>query len=204
MKLGKVDISYGFIILISVLYYLDTQNLFLLLLLAAAIHEAGHFFVIIALGGNIGRLQLTGAGAVMEIEGGAMLSYSREIAATVAGPAANTAAALLASLLGSYYSSEAFFEFSGINIAFAVFNMLPVRQLDGGKTVYLLISCLSGPQEADTVCNITAYVFIILLYAAGLYALYITDKNFTIIATAVWLMFTARSENGIVNRRAIE
>ena len=79
MKLGKVYISYGFIILLAVLYYIDTQNLFAPLIVAAVIHELGHYCAVRAQGGQVARLRLAGVGAVMEINGCEIISYPKEL-----------------------------------------------------------------------------------------------------------------------------
>ena len=202
MRRGKLDVSCGFIILISVLYYFDTQNLLPWLILAALLHESGHYISIRAAGGRISGLRLTAVGAVMELENSGSLSYGKEIAASLAGPAAGICSAVLASALGKLLDCGSLYAFSGISLALSLFNLLPLRQLDGGKALCLFISYLIGPQEAEAVCVRITYVFGAALCLAGAYIYYRTGRNFTLLTAAVWLLLTADRENGIVNRRA--
>lgn len=73
--------------------YADQQGLLLPALAGCALHELGHLAAIWGLGGSVRRLRLTAVGAEIQME--RPMSYPGELAAALAGPAANLAAAWL-------------------------------------------------------------------------------------------------------------
>ncbi len=52
----RFKIEPGFVLLITILVYLDQGGLLWVVLISAFIHEAGHFFVLRALGGRVGEI----------------------------------------------------------------------------------------------------------------------------------------------------
>ena len=73
MRLGRVEVTGGFLLLTAWLNYLDRQGVVPLALLACALHELGHWAALRALGARVRRVRLTAVGAEMEVDRG--LSY---------------------------------------------------------------------------------------------------------------------------------
>ena len=112
---------------------------------AAVVHEAGHWLVLRRQGAAVTCFRLSVLGAAMETDSG-RLSYGGELAAVLAGPAANLLAALALTALGKGRWPAA----AGANLVLCVFNLLPVRPLDGGRALYLLASWEAGPAAGET------------------------------------------------------
>ena len=70
MRLGRVEVTGGFLLLTAWLNYLDRQGVVPLALLACALHELGHWAVLRALGARVRRVRLTSVGAEMEVARG--------------------------------------------------------------------------------------------------------------------------------------
>ena len=100
---------------------------------ASAVHELGHWAVLRALGAEVTGFRLSALGAVLETDSG-RLSYGGELAAVLAGPGANLLAALALTALGKGCWPAAV----GANLVLCVFNLLPIRPLDGGRALWLL------------------------------------------------------------------
>ena len=93
MGRGRITVTPGFLFLMAWCNYADQQGLLLPALAGCALHELGHLAAIWGLGGSVRRLRLTAVGAEIQME--RPMSYPGELAAALAGPAANLAAAWL-------------------------------------------------------------------------------------------------------------
>lgn len=179
MRFGKVEATGGFLLLAAWLNYLDSQGLVPLALLACALHELGHYRVILALGGRVGLVRLTAVGAEMQVSGG--LSYWGELAAALGGPLVNLALALFFSQLPGGAL------FAGLNLVLALFNLLPVGRLDGGRVLYCVMSMLLGPESAERVGRWLDRLLVCGLSAVGL-LLAGAGGSVTLLLTSLWLM----------------
>lgn len=146
-------------------------------LLACALHELGHWLAIRLLGGRIAWLRLTAVGAEMALDGTRPLSYGRECAAALAGPAASLITAQLAARGGLYL-------LAGLSLGQGLFNLLPILPLDGGRALGLLLS-LTGA-DAERAMGVLSAVLSGLLLGGGLILLRVFG-NPTLLVTAAWL-----------------
>jgi len=112
---------------------------------AAVIHEAGHWLALRASGAEVLGLRIGILGAVMETDC-YRLSYGRELAAVLAGPAANLLSAWLLTRFAAGQEVAA-----GAHLVLGAFNLLPIRPLDGGCALYLLGAWLLGPDWGERI-----------------------------------------------------
>ena len=143
MGRGRITVTPGFLFLMAWCNYADQQGLLLPALAGCALHELGHLAAIWGLGGSVRRLRLTAVGAEIQME--RPMSYPGELAAALAGPAANLAAAWLCC------RAEGGALFAGLNLALGCFNLLPVGRLDGGRALHCLLSMSIGPAAEEAV-----------------------------------------------------
>lgn len=113
------------------------------LLLAAVLHELCHWLVLLSLGGEGVRLRLSPFGAVMETAE-LRLSYPAELAAVLAGPAGNFAAA---AGLAVFAPPEEQALAVGANCVLGLFNLFPAAPLDGWRALELAGCWLLGPDR---------------------------------------------------------
>ncbi len=139
----SVRVSGGFCLLVLWFAVVNGWELLAVVLGAAAIHELGHYLVLRSLGAGIKGLRLSVFGAVLETDSTRM-SYLGELAAVLAGPAANLLCVLLLAPMGGRWTV-----FLGANLVLCMFNLLPVRPLDGGKALGLLVSWAAGPAAGE-------------------------------------------------------
>ena len=140
----SVQVTGGFALLAAWFFLANGWRNLFTVLSAAAVHEAGHWLLLRLLGARVLSLRLSALGAVLETDSG-RLSYGGELAAVLAGPAANLLAALVLTALGGERWPAAV----GANLVLCAFNLLPVRPLDGGRALYLRVSWAAGPAAGE-------------------------------------------------------
>ena len=170
-----------------------------LVILAALVHELGHFVAIRGLGGRTLRLHLGLVGLRIDYEG-RQVGYPGEIVIALMGPAANLALAYGASFLGRYLGNETLFFLAGISLGAAVFNLLPVYQLDGGRALYCFMALTMDVDWAMRVSCVLSCAMIFAMLWAGVLLFVWSGWNFTLLTVAVWLLISyCKSEGSAIN-----
>ena len=119
------------------------------------------------------------AGAEMELR--RPLSYPREALCALAGPGVSLALAWLGHMLPGGAL------FAGINLVLALFNLLPVSGLDGGRALNCALCALCGPEAAERTAGLwTAFWWELV---AGGAILAWKGGSITLFFTAGWLFF---------------
>lgn len=140
----RVRATGGFVLLAAWFVLANGWGPLVTVLCAAAVHELGHWVTLRQLGAAVTGFRLSALGAVLETDS-RRLSYGGELAAVLAGPAANLLAALALTVLGAGRWPAVI----GANLLLCVFNLLPILPLDGGRALYLLTSWLAGPAAGE-------------------------------------------------------
>lgn len=182
----NVKIRPTFTVLITFLLLCDRTGLMSVSLLAAAVHELGHFAAMCALGTLPRRVELAVSG--VRIDGGRRPCRLRdEILVSGSGPAANFAAgsALYAiyAVCGAPQAGLA----CAVMTATAAFNLLPVTGLDGGDLLYDMLSLFCTGATVARVCAAVSGVLIAGLTAAGIVLLCEMPENPTLLIVSLYL-----------------
>lgn len=135
----KLKISIPFMILISVMYVLDGNKLFLPTFIAVFIHEASHIVAIHFCGGKIDRIEVRAFGIKVNVPELKYMSYKREIIIAAMGPLVGIITASIVLLAADVCKSDSLLYFAGINIIISGINLLPVYPLDGGRIILSLV-----------------------------------------------------------------
>lgn len=187
MKHGRLELDGGFILLVALLFLFDNSGLLLPLAISVAVHEIGHYIFIKIFGGHVHTLKLEFVGLDMEYEG-MDISYWQEVLIAISGPLFSFILAYCAALYGKHNGSQDAYYLAGVSFVLGLFNAMPVRQLDGGRSLYMLVSWLFGINIAEIVVCAVSCVTIFLLLTAGAALLIITRWNFTLLVFALWLL----------------
>ena len=156
---------------------------------AAAIHELSHILALRSFGGASIRLRLGVLGAVMDTDR-RRLSYGGELLCVLAGPGANLLCALLLSAAGrGRWEAEA-----GANLVLCMFNLLPLRPLDGGRALHLTVSWLAGPAVGECAARWVGAATGILMGTATVWVMGRTGGSLWLLPTAVAAYFLAVRE----------
>ena len=166
-------------LLLALFVMLSSPLLLSALLLAAILHELGHYWVLRRLHAQVTAIRITALGAEMQVAG--RLSYGGELLAAAAGPAVNLILALLLGYGGRLWSP--LYLFAGAQLV-GVFNLLPVLLLDGGSLLWNLAAWLTEPYTADRIAGVVGFGVAALLTLAAGAALMLGGSPFLLLAAA--------------------
>ena len=188
-----------------------TTALILMLFLSVLLHEYGHSLVAQRLGIEIKDITLLPIGGVSN-KRTPPETPSEEIRITLAGPLVNVVLAPLffgigialgadpldiASPLGGFASAGQFFVYLGfINVALAVFNLIPAFPMDGGRILRGLLATHLGRLRATDIASSVGQGF-----AAAFFFIGLLGGNFLLALIAVFVFFGASGEAQMVRQR---
>ncbi len=175
-------------LLLAIFVMLSSPLLLSALLLAAVLHELGHYWMLRRLRARVTAIHITALGAEMQVQGN--LSYGSELLAAAAGPAVNLLLALLLGLGGRLW--EVLYLFSGAQLVLGAFNLLPLQPLDGGSILWNFAAWLTDPYTADRVAGAVGFGMAALLTLAAVAALWLGGSPFLLLAAAGLLWHALR------------
>lgn len=183
-----VQISGGFFLFIAWFGLVNGWGLLGLTLLAALAHEVGHLLALKVVGGRVTSFSLGVLGAAMGTDSAA-LSYRREMLVVAAGPAMNLILAAAASGWGGANPL-----WVGINLVLCLFNLLPVRPLDGGRLLELAVSWVWGPLAGERAAAAVGAAASLGLALFLLWLVWATGGSLWLLPAAAGLMAAALRE----------
>lgn len=201
LRWGRAEVSGGFLLLAALLWYLDEDGTVLLAGAACLLHELAHWAAIRGLGGRIAGFRLTVAGAELVLSGTRPLGPTAQFLAAVSGPVANLAAALAAARWAERGGGEAMWVFAGLNLGLAGFNLLPMSQLDGGRAVRSLAGIFLPETIAEGLAAALSWVTGAGILAVGGLLFWRNQANFTMLLTALWLVYSNSGSGLLMARR---
>lgn len=168
----------GFLLLMAGLIYLDGTKLFLQILAACVLHEAGHYGAVLLVGSKVHSLRLTVIGAEMKLAPEISLSYMQDALVAFLGPCVNLLLAWISICAGTHL-------FAGINLCFGILNLLPIYPLDGARILSCVLSYF-WPATAEKLIQAVSTVFSGALLGLG-WAAWRGWGNLSLLLTAAWL-----------------
>lgn len=131
-------------------------------LLAALIHELGHFSVMAAAGERPARIVCGVFGVRVERSPEWCVGYIKTAMVSLGGPLANLLCAAVLHLSGANTLNTA------VHLLVGSFHLLPIVSLDGGEAIYALLCLRFGVQTAYRTMRIVSCVILVPLTLLGI------------------------------------
>ena len=182
---SRVSISFFFFVTVCVALVLDTTNTAVLTLCAAAVHECGHLICMLFFGERPSRIFIAPFGFCITRFSNS--SYRREMLIAFCGPLANLFAALVMLLAMLFCHAKGLIKPIAVNVALALFNLLPIEPLDCGRAVRCFLMYKLNCVKAEKTAFIIGVVFLVPLCALGFYVLIKSKYNITLLLASIYL-----------------
>ncbi len=164
IKKTKIKVSIPFVLLIAVMYILDSGNVFIPTFFAVIIHELSHIAAIFLCGASIDVIDIRAFGIRVNVPELSCRPYKKEIIIAAAGPLAGIITASLGFAAANLLHTAIFDYFIGVNVLITAINLIPVYPLDGGRIVLGTILQHIPVRAAYTISYILAIVSIGTLF----------------------------------------
>ena len=180
----RLRISVFCIPICALMIRLEGAFVFALMMLSAAVHELGHLIAVRRLGYGIRRIDLLPMGALIVLPEG--INDRDEAVIALSGPMTSILISCLLfalfTLCGSVYALFG----ATVNITLGLFNLLPVRRLDGGKALCCLRAHRGKPTEP--ICSIASYLSRAVFFAFSLSCFLLSGNNLGVALLALALL----------------
>lgn len=199
------------IFLFAIIFYFTKQiEIYALLMIFAILHEMGHLICGIVLGLKPKSLKIMPLGISIEfsvicndynkkIKSANLLSLKKMIIA-LAGPITNLIIIAICLTLKKYMNPFLFNQIIYANILIAIFNLLPIYPLDGGRFIQSLIHILKGNKQAIGYTNYISNICVILTTMFASIGIYYY-KNIAILLIIIYLWTLTIMENKKYNTK---
>lgn len=156
---------------------------FAVMLLSAAVHEFGHLAALRFLKYRPRRIDILPMGALIVVPEG--IPDRDEVVIAVAGPLASLLAAFAASAVFALNGNAVALFAVLINLTLGIFNLLPVRKLDGGKALCCLVA---HKKSGELVCRAASAGAKIIFVAVAVLCVVSSEFNLGVIVLSSVLL----------------
>lgn len=172
-KKCSVEISFYFIAVAALMMIVFPQSKGLFCFVFCIMHEAGHLAAMLLFGKRPVKICF-GYFGMKIVTGGRMVSTFGEIMIALAGPLVNI-------ILFAFFICMKANEAAYLNIGLAVFNLMPVAMLDGGR----IIMAVAKPTFPIKKIGLTVSIIILVL---GICVAVYAKNNFTLLFVGIYLV----------------
>lgn len=157
--------------------WLEGIEAFAVIMISAAAHEFGHLFMLKYLGYRIRRFDLMPMGAVIVVPEG--IPDKDEFKIALSGPLSSVILLVLSTLLFLIFHNALLLLAVLMNLVLSIFNLLPIKKLDGGKALWCYLS--EKQKNAERICSAASVCAKILFLIVSFILYYLCECNFGVL-----------------------
>lgn len=191
----KIEID-PFIFPVSLItFYYGCLTEYFTIFISMTIHEMAHIAAALSKARKLRSVKVLSIGlnAVIEVN---PVRDNSSFFINISGPLINILLSTVCYILGSYYltlsDNMRFFIYA--NISLAIFNMLPILPLDGGRILKDILVSKIGLFSANRYSKRISWAFAFLLMILGIFQFLSNIYNFSIIFIAGYILFFLKHE----------
>ncbi len=166
---------------------------FLICYVSMFIHELCHMAAALIIGLVPEKIKLQPYGVSLTLKNKIIYSIYDEVVLYLSGPCANIVIALLTIII--FRRSTYIDYFYVCNIMLFFMNILPVEPLDGGSLLKKILMRYTGIKTAGKIMRVTSIVFFVLFISIGMWIIYRTGFNISVLLVAVLLLINAFTQD---------
>ena len=160
----SVNISFSFLVFNALIFLIRDSRLIMAFYTTCAIHEAGHIFALKLTSGSVSGIIFSGAGIRIDTRKSCTLPLRSSLFVLIAGPAVNLIVYAVFRSCGGVFPI--------LNLAAALYNLLPYRSLDGGAIIALFVTGTPHERRAELILSVIK----LLMIAAALAVMLICGR----------------------------
>ncbi len=182
LKGCKVRINFYFFASAVIMAMFDRSGMMLGGMLSALLHESGHLIAMTVIPRQHPKeISITPFG--LKIQNNSMAEFARgRVVVLAAGSAVNFI--LAASLI------KLSPQLASMNFVLGAMNLLPVESFDGGGILKHILSSFMSEKSAEIAVTAVSLIILSVLAFIGVYILFRTKYNFTLLGMSLWLLTT--------------
>lgn len=200
----KIRLHLKIFIFIAIFILTKQIEIYSLLMIFAILHELGHMLAGVVLGFKPDTIEIMPFGLSVSFEG-KVENYNEKIKKAskltikklliaIAGPLINIICIILFLIFPiSIFNIEPQVIIYA-NILIAIFNLLPIYPLDGGRIIKYILSIFYGKKESSYYINKISYAIVVILTAISSIAI-LYFKNIAIVIILAYLWYLVIFEN---------
>ena len=203
---NKVEIDFLFLIVIPILVISGYAKEYFVAYISMLLHELGHTFAAVLLKNSIHLLKISPFGLKVEIQGKSI--KTQRLIIFLCGPLINILLFIISVIIARTfpYHKSIFTLIAYLNICLAVFNLLPVMPMDGGKIAFELASARIGSYKAHKYICYVSYVLSVFFIIIGFVLVSYNMANFCLMLIGIFILGELKSfkrEVAIMNMKDV-
>ncbi|KNY27081.1 peptidase M50 [Pseudobacteroides cellulosolvens ATCC 35603 = DSM 2933] len=195
-----------FLITITIMVICGYAKEYCMAYLSMLLHELGHTFTAAFFGNSVNFIKISPFGFKAEIEGKNIIT--ERLIIYLCGPLTNILLFLISVIIASTfpYHKSIFTLIAYLNICLAVFNLLPVMPLDGGRIIFELACARLGSYKAHKYICYVSYVLSVFFIIVGCVLVSYNMANFCLVLIGIFILGELKSfkrEVAIMNMKDV-
>lgn len=190
LKKIKIQLYPSFFIFMAIMVALNYTEQFFILFLAVTLHELTHIIFAEFFGLEPEKIIITPIGETAVIKNLETLGFTKKILVIAAGPLIN----LLLYIFTAVIFREKYEFFKTANLSIALFNLLPVYPLDGGRLLQFVLANRIGIIPSNRIVMDLSSFFSKVIVATGFLQVILFPFNISLLCIGLYLNKIAKRE----------